>query len=271
MNRWTPFLIHHASKVCPICLSQRVRRNIRLAYPRGTRRNLIEIALDLFTSGSITEQRWSSWRVVDEGSRWVVKKKGRKNEKTPTTVIFQRVSNQRRRVVKRALYSTCVRACTCKRASPRSLFRSIDLGGVTAVTRFEIPRSFTTRRGVSLTIARRRLISRGPRLRARRIAQQASKRNCDCNDPCPRTVKGRRYQTRNRFFFVRGFFPRSRPPQISIPSLSSFLGPPVGRRSAQPSSLRAACVRWFVRRIGTHEANRRITTIEIQFRARPTG
>lgn len=85
----------------------------RLAYPRGTTRNLIEIALDLFTSGSITEQRWNSWRVVDEGSRSVIKKKkkGRKNEKTPTTVIFQRVSNQRRRVVKRALYSTCVRAC----------------------------------------------------------------------------------------------------------------------------------------------------------------
>ena len=155
----------------------------RLAYPRGTTRNLIEIALDLFTSGSITEQRWNSWRVVDEGSRSIVKKKTKKKrkkgktKKTPTTVIFQRVSNQRRRVVKRALYSTrvlaCVRACVYLPLCPlpRSLFRSIDLGGVTAVTRFEIPRSFTTRRGVSLTIARRRLISRGPRLRARRIAQ----------------------------------------------------------------------------------------------------
>ena len=76
-------------------------------------------------------------------------------------------------------------------SSSRRLFRSIDLASVTAVTRFEIPRSFTTRRGVSLTIARRRLISQGSRLRARCIAQQAPQRNCDCNDPCPRTVKGR--------------------------------------------------------------------------------
>lgn len=148
----------------------------RLAYPRGTTRNLIEIALDLFTSGSITEQRWNSWRVVDERSRSVVKKKKKKEEKTKKRRQPSYFSGYRINVdaSSNALYiaRACVRAYMYKRASlppsPRSLFRSIDLDGVTAVTRFEIPRSFTTRRGVSLTIARRRLISRGSRLRASR-------------------------------------------------------------------------------------------------------
>lgn len=129
---------------------------------------------------------------------------------------------------------------------PRSLFRSIDLGGVTAVTRFEIPRSFTTRRGVSLTIARRRLISRGPRLRARRIAQQASKRNCDCNDPCPRTIKGRRYQRPGREIASSPSAASSRAlGEISIPPLPFSLLLLAVARANPPRCVRSS-VRPFV-------------------------
>lgn len=86
----------------------------------------------------------------------------------------------------------------------------------------EIPaRSLMTRRGGSLTIARRRLISRGSRLRAAfarsHLSQPTTRaprrnRNRDCNDPCRRgTVKGRRVNDEIRFFLLLllRLFPRS--------------------------------------------------------------
>lgn len=147
------------------------------------------------------------------------------------------------------------------------------------MTRFEIPRSFTTRRGVSLTIARRRLISRGSRLRARCIAQQAPQRNCDCNDPCPRTVKGRP----KRIASSSSSQAAARLVLAFLPPWNGYLFPSLpylvlllvdsldpGIVPANPFATRSYA-RSLPRRIGTHEANQRITTIEIQFRARPTG
>lgn len=87
-------------------------------------------------------------------------------------------------------------------------------------------RSLMTRRGGLLTIARRRLISQGSRLRAAlaRISQPTSRaprrnRNRDCNDPCQRgTVKGRRVNDEIRFFFVVPLPIRSFVPSLARPS-----------------------------------------------------
>ena len=122
------------------------------------------IAVDLFTSGSIA-RRWT--RIADESAREVrAPVKTRNADNRHISAGIESTSTRRQ-----TLYSTCVHARTYTiqpaRAadkpppgSPKavSIDRSIDLASVIAVTRIEIPRSFTTARRI--VNARRRLISR---------------------------------------------------------------------------------------------------------------